>query len=516
MATFDFGALLQNPAFQFGTTLLGSARQPNSIGNAFKSIQQLQEYKQQQDFQKAQIENMRQQREAENQRAIIAQGQLDRQNAIADRQAATEERKQQMQDAFMKQLQGLGIFGNGGNQTAPQAQPQAAPPQGAITPQLMNGLAQVESSGNPFAVNPESGAEGLYQFMPATTRMIRQRNPSFDPFNAKMARTEAEKLLGNMTQRNGGDLLRGLASYGGFKKKDPTAYQRSVFQKAGMEFPGDQQASANAPGSPIPVGGGMANQGLDIARLGVGAGVAGVPGAAQIMELAKIMAPQNVPAGGYQRTADGNMQYIPDPMATARLAQEAQKIGLEEKRTNATVAEKDLKATTAKESDLSGYQDVASSMDRLLETTDKLLTHPGLPSTTGLSGVGKIYNLTQSGRDAMALKDNVKNKLVIDTLLKMKALSKNGSSGFGQLSEKEGTRLETYISNLSNAQSLEQTKSALQDIRTFANSTKSALGNRLRKIYGDEVSAAPPTETAPSTEEGVLSLDQYIKKHKKP
>jgi soluble lytic murein transglycosylase-like protein len=515
---FDFGALLQNPAFQFGTTLLGSARQPGAIGNAFSSIQKLQEYKQQQELQKAQIENMQAQRRAEEERARIAQGQLDRQNDIAERVAVAEERKQQIQDAFMKQLQGLGIMGG----APPQQQQMPAPqqdPQSSITPQLMDSLAQVESSGNPTAINPQSGAQGMYQFMPATTRMIQQRNPQFDPMNPQMARTAAQQYLQTLTAQHGGSLERALAAYGGFKKKDPTAYIQKVMAGAGMQ-PQQPQAAA---GSPVPVAGGMANQGLDIARLGVGAGVAGVPGAAQIMELAKIMAPQNVTAGSYQRTSDGQMQYVPDPKEAVRNEQEAARIALEQQRTandtaraNATIDEKNQKVVTAKEGAISGFREVTDSMDNLSKAAKELLAMPGLPSTTGLSGVAKIYNLTQEGRDAAAALETLQSKIAVDQLMKMKALSANGASGFGALSGPELRLLETYQVNLSKATSLPARQKALKDLMDFADLTKARVRDRVKGTYGEEAikDSASPSPTSSTNE--ILTPEQYIQKYSKP
>lgn len=214
-----------------------------------------------------------------------------------------------------------------------------------ITPDmLLNGLAQVESSGNPNAVNPQSGAEGMYQFMPGTTAQIRQRDPNFDPRNPQMAKVEARRMLENLTAKNGGSLERALAAYGGFKTKDPSGYIQKVMKNAGagvqppqgMIAPQQAQGDApqgDAPGGPVNVDGGMGNPGLTTMRNAAALGFLGFPGAQQMSEYGKALAPQNVAAGSYQRDPrTGKMQYIQDPMATARLAMEGQRVGMEGQR----------------------------------------------------------------------------------------------------------------------------------------------------------------------------------------
>lgn len=204
----------------------------------------------------------------------------------------------------------------------------------SLTPDmLLNGLAQVESSGNPNAVNPQSGAQGMYQFMPGTTAEVRKRNPNFDPFNPKMARAEARNMLENLTARNGGSLERAIASFGGFKTKDHRPYFNNVMQKAGAQPQAqDQQQSQDAPGAPVNISGGMSNQGLDTMRTAAALGFLEFPGAQQMSEYGKALAPRNVQPNSYEIGPDGRMQYIQDPLGTARLAMDQQRLGMEGQR----------------------------------------------------------------------------------------------------------------------------------------------------------------------------------------
>jgi hypothetical protein len=100
--------------------------------------------------------------------------------------------------------------------------------------QVLDGLKQTESSGNPLAVNPQSGAMGPYQFMPGTVAMLHKQGIAFDPFNESQARTAAGMYLTQLLQKNNGDLRGALADYGGFVTKDPTSYVNSVLSNAGV------------------------------------------------------------------------------------------------------------------------------------------------------------------------------------------------------------------------------------------------------------------------------------------
>ena len=78
--------------------------------------------------------------------------------------------------------------------------------QGVITDALLDSLKQVESSGNPKAVNKESGAMGAYQFMPNTHKMLEKQGIKFDPYNEAEARVAAKKYLEQLVEQNNGDV----------------------------------------------------------------------------------------------------------------------------------------------------------------------------------------------------------------------------------------------------------------------------------------------------------------------
>ena len=98
-----------------------------------------------------------------------------------------------------------------------------------VTDELLDRLEQVESRGKPQdVVNPSSGAEGAYQFLPSTTKMLLAKGIKFDPKNRKEARGAARTYLQQLVDQNEGDVEKALAQYGGFKKQDPTNYVNMV------------------------------------------------------------------------------------------------------------------------------------------------------------------------------------------------------------------------------------------------------------------------------------------------
>ena len=120
--------------------------------------------------------------------------------------------------------------------------------QGVITDALLDSLKQVESSGNPKAVNKESGAMGAYQFMPNTHKMLEKQGIKFDPYNEAEARVAAKKYLEQLVEQNNGDVNKALAQYGGFKQKDPSAYVGKVLggqqESTGFDLSGFKSALA--------------------------------------------------------------------------------------------------------------------------------------------------------------------------------------------------------------------------------------------------------------------------------
>lgn len=457
---FDFNKLMADPTFQFGASLFGDSSS-NAVPAAFAALQQMEQQKRQAAYQQQKLEEEIAQNEvtrryqeaqtanAERQRAF----ELQREERLERQQAAEEQRAietQRRNDEFMEKAMGSGIFG-------PQLpKPETAPAQGASdrgkfgTPaNILDNLEQVESSGNARAIGPaipgrKERAQGAYQFLPSTAAEIgEQMGQKFDPFNKAQARDAADFYLAKLAEQNGGDYAKALAAYGGFKKEDPTAYVSKVMG-------GTQPATPK-------------NAGMNAARLGALGALMGQKGGTQLLELGKM---------------ENETQYKERDfdLRERALANETSKTGMTLEK-----GQQEVRATRASaEAEVRG---ITSNFNRLETNADTLLSHPGLPQITGLTGLSGAYNLTEKGRDANVLLQGLKDKIVVDTMRDLKMSSANGSSGFGPLSTKEGERLEGYISNLSRAQSLPQMKKALADIKTFAATAKKNYARKFSETY---------------------------------
>lgn len=95
---------------------------------------------------------------------------------------------------------------------------------------LLENVIQTESSGNPLAVNPTSGAMGVGQFMPETVAMLHKQGVEFNPFNAEESRAAMDYYISQLHKENGGNYVKAMKAYGGFKTKDPEKYLDKVLE----------------------------------------------------------------------------------------------------------------------------------------------------------------------------------------------------------------------------------------------------------------------------------------------
>lgn len=374
---------------------------------------------------------------------------------------------------------------------------------------ILDNLMQVESSGNPLAINPTSGAMGAYQFMPNTVSMLRKQGMAFNPFDAQQARQAADFYLSQLVSQHGGDWNKALAAYGGFKDKDPTKYVSRVLQ--GVNAPPAQQSGVQGPPQP--------HGGMNLVKLGAMAELAGLKGGSALQIAGKAMEPQTVPAGSYQRQPDGRMEFVGDPYReqslandTARLGLDQQRVGMDQQRlglegqrvandtqrtqTDTAKAQQDIatkqrERSSAQATDANLLNGINLNMRRMEQSVDNLLKHPGLKYNTGVAGAIGINKIPGTpGRDAAAELETLKSKLVVDTMTALRQASTNGSTGFGQQSDKEGQRLETMIANLDSAQSEEAVRKQLAKIKQFARESSAAAANRYKSIYGQVPAAS--------------------------
>ena len=99
-----------------------------------------------------------------------------------------------------------------------------------IPEQLLDNLRKTESGKDNLAVNKQTKAMGAYQFLPETVQMLHKQGIKFNPFDEKEARNAARTYLEQLYSKNGGDLQKAVAQYGGFVKADPKNYTEKVLK----------------------------------------------------------------------------------------------------------------------------------------------------------------------------------------------------------------------------------------------------------------------------------------------
>lgn len=107
-------------------------------------------------------------------------------------------------------------------------------------------------------------------------------------------------------------------------------------------------------------------------------------------------------------------------------------------------------------------QEIQQSTNSLITKLEKLKSHEGLSGMTGLV-FGRTPNLTGEARDAQTLFDNIMSKGQIGVMMALKNASATGSTGFGQLSEKEGEVLRKSQAAIDKNQNTSDFKNGIQD-----------------------------------------------------
>jgi len=93
---------------------------------------------------------------------------------------------------------------------------------------------------------------------------------------------------------------------------------------------------------------------------------------------------------------------------------------------------------------------VQASADTMISAIDKILEHPGLATATGLSGTIDPRNIIpgRPASDVRILINQLKDRIFVESLNNMRAASPTGGA-VGQVSDREGNRLENMMGALS-------------------------------------------------------------------
>jgi hypothetical protein len=126
----------------------------------------------------------------------------------------------------------------------------------------------------------------------------------------------------------------------------------------------------------------------------------------------------------------------------------------------------DLKIRGQYSADVAGVEKIEDTLNRTESTIDQLLKNDnGLKWLTGYTGYAPDW-VSQEKKDASVKLDELKNKIFVQAVDSMKAVSANGSTGLGQLTEREGDKIQGSFANLERAQNYDQMKKSLMEIKS--------------------------------------------------
>jgi len=133
-------------------------------------------------------------------------------------------------------------------------------------------------------------------------------------------------------------------------------------------------------------------------------------------------------------------------------------------------------------------------IDDQLSAAQRLLKHPGLSLVTGpraglLGRVGAAMSDNAAG--AYALRQNVEAQVFIKALQDLKATSERGASGLGQLTEREGDKIQNAKVALDAQQPTEQYKRTLTAYINQLRTSRAAIASQLQ-AKGKPVPAEQP------------------------
>lgn len=122
-----------------------------------------------------------------------------------------------------------------------------------------------------------------------------------------------------------------------------------------------------------------------------------------------------------------------------------------------------------------------SQLDRLEKAASDLSNAPGIGRITGLWG--RLPVSVGDATDAQAQLENLKSQAGFNVLQQMRNMSKTGGA-LGNVSDKEGERLEANLASLDPKQSKEQFLKSLKSIEDYARDAKQRLHTAYQSTYG--------------------------------
>lgn len=544
MADFDFQALLDNPQFAFGLSLLGGANKRNAP--LLQALQMTQMMKKN----KLAEEKDKQAAELQKEHAKLYQAQVNeliRKGQSAQAAAA-------MQKDWMGQMDKL--LTPGGGQPAQMPQPQVPatnlpqmpvpggqqpvapmpnmgaqqPPQQKLSwlkPEWRDKWIGAESEG--LQINPKTnlpltspkGAVGRAQVLPDTGPEAAKLAGL--PWDARRLAWDADynqqlgdAYLDEQYRVFKGNPAHAFAAYNA--GPEATRKALAVAEKSGRpdiwlsllpaetrkyvsgilgEQPPtpteEQKAKLFPPSSPL----GLRNPALPVAVHAAKGAAMGIKGAKEFIDVARMMEPKSVAAGSYQQDAEGNLSFIPNPDKQEELRIQRERLENDKIQNEVKAGKITQDMAVEKGKAFQAVENVDMTLQRLKDTAAQLKDHPGLKMITGVTG-GLINPrlLGPDARNAAAVLETLKAQVFVNATTALRQASPTGA-GVGNQSDKEGDKLEASKARLNQAQSLKEFKDALDDLIKQADSSRSVMRKTYEVGFEGGKSTAPKAEPIP-------------------
>lgn len=196
---------------------------------------------------------------------------------------------------------------------------------------------------------------------------------------------------------------------------------------------------------------------------------------AQLAQIRGTAQNQPKPPAGYRYKADGSGEQEPIPGGPVDVKLRGQ----------SAAAKRSVDLTT-------------QNIDELDKAIADLDADPGLTRITGPLA-GRTGNITGAATGAQAKLDTIKNQVFVSTLQAMREASKTGGA-VGNVSDKEGERLENSLAALNQAQTTEDFRNQLKIVRRRLQNSKAAIQRAYSEQFpGAGESAAPAAPTQPAS-----------------
>jgi len=222
--------------------------------------------------------------------------------------------------------------------------------------------------------------------------------------------------------------------------------------------------------------------------------------------------PQNQMAAALQSGGQpAPTQYTPPP---TEFPIEIPKKDMPEHKGAVKAAETTAELSAIKDSEVGGAaaraQGLYANSQRLIDKTTQLLDHPGFDTSFGASAYldPRSHLPGTDSTDAQAIRSTIVDQIFVESLQSMRALNKSGGA-VGNVSNKEGDRMENQMVAVKKAQSDEQARSEFEKLVEMQKEAQQRIKDAFRLDYGDRIPLdeifAPPKDVKSMSDDDLFN-----------